>query len=289
MWLRSFITGHCRVPSATRGIQDKTGIYSVPLDWSELLSQINLMQRDCSPFHEALEIRRNKTRKLKGPCRGLTTGLLHVSKAIYELAAPIFYSENIWSFPCSTSAWIQLESFLATIGPTNVAYLRSIQIHAPLWYRGIHEDYIEGAVLDLTSPATRMGVVKPVARDRLLSAIQYCVHALLKAGHLRNFSLNLEHGMVTDRWTGRYRNDKQLMNSVDAEEHFSRKQEGIRLLRNFADAMKIQPLLSVHRPSVHTNIAKYDVSEFRGRLAGVIKEAERYGWKVDQHLKGRRS
>lgn len=262
----------------------------MPLDWSELLTQINLMQKDCSPFHEALEIRGNKTRKLKGPCRGLTTGLLHVSKAIHELAAPIFYSENTWSFPCSTSSWIQLESFLGTIGPTNVAELRNINIHAPLWYRGIHEDYIEGAVLDLTSPATRMGVVKPVSRDRLLSAIQSCVHDLVKAGHLENVSINLEHGMVTDRWTGRYHNDKQLMNSVDAEEHFNRKQEGIRLLRNlssFADARKAQPILSVHHPSTHTKIAQYHVYDFRGRLAGIIKEAEKYGWNVDQHLKGR--
>lgn len=34
------------------------------------------MQKDCSMFTDALEVRGNKARKLKSPSRGLTTSLL---------------------------------------------------------------------------------------------------------------------------------------------------------------------------------------------------------------------
>lgn len=153
---------------------------------------------------------------------------------MHARAAPIFYGQNTFHFSWATSAWMQLESFLATIGPANVGHLRYIRIHAPLWHRGIQEDFVEGAILDLTSPASRLGVVKPAARDRLLSAIKSSVQALLEAGQLEVLSLDLEHGMVTDRWTGRYSNDRQLIAISDAEEHVIRKQQGIELreLRN---------------------------------------------------------
>lgn len=208
---------------------------------------------------------------------------------MHARAAPVFYGRNVFSFPWLTSAWMQLESFLATIGPANVGHLRKIQVHAPLWHREIQNDFVEGAILDLTSPASRLGVVKPAARDRLLSAVRSSVQALLKAGKLEMLSLDLEHGMVTDRWTGRYSNDRHLIAASDAEESVVRKQHGIELLKKLSDckSLKTKPLLTLHHPT--GQIAKYDLSEFRSRLAGVIREAEKYGWKVDQHLKvGRR-
>lgn len=213
-----------------------------------------------------------------------------VSKQMHEQAAPIFYGLNSFHFPWATSAWMQLESFLATIGPANVTRLRSIRIHAPLWHRGTQEDFVEGALLDLTSPASRLGVVKPTARDRLLSAIRSSVQTLSKAGKLEHFSLDLEHGMVTDRWTGRYNNDRQLIAITDAEEHVVRKQQGVELLRKLSecDSLLTKPQLTLHHPSPAAKIAKYDLSEFRSRLSGVIREAEKYGWQVEQHLKGRR-
>lgn len=214
--------------------------------------------------------------------------MTRVSKGLHARAAPVFYSQNVFHFPRATSAWMQLESFLATIGPVNVSHLRRLQIHTPLWHREIQNDFVEGAILDLTSPASRLGVVKPAARDRLLSAVRSSVQALLKAGKLERLSLDLEHGMRTDRWTGRYSNDRHLIAASDAEESVVRKQQGIELLKRLSEckSLRAKPLLTLHHPS--PSIAKYDLSEFRSRLAGVIREAEKYGWKVDQHLKGGR-
>lgn len=45
------------------------------------------MQKDCSMFTNALELRGNKTRKLKSPCRGLTTATLRqvsLNKLIFD-------------------------------------------------------------------------------------------------------------------------------------------------------------------------------------------------------------
>lgn len=206
---------------------------------------------------------------------------------MHARAAPVFYGKNVFSFTWATSAWMQLESFLATIGPVNVDHLRKLLIHAPLWHRGFQNDFVEGAILDLTSPASRLGVIKPAARDRLLSAVRSSVHALLKTGKLECLSLDLEHGMMTDRWTGRYSNDRHLIAASDAEESVVRRQQGIDLLRKLSEckSLKSKPLLTLHHPSPTGQIAKYDLSEFRARLAGVILEAEKYGWKVDQHLK----
>lgn len=186
---------------------------------------------------------------------------------MHSRATPIFNGQNCFHFPWATSASTQLESFLVTIGPVNVGHLRNISIHVPLWYRGIHEDFVEGAILDLTSPASRLGVVQPAATDRLLSAIRSSVQALLKAGMLQHLSLDLEHGMVTDRWTGRYSSDRQLIATPDAQEHVVRKRQGVELLGKLGEleSLRIEPQLSLHHPIL--SIAKYDLSEFRSRLA----------------------
>lgn len=191
---------------------------------------------------------------------------------------------------CSSiaNAFFVWVAFLATIGPTNVRRIRSISIHVPLWHRGIQEDYIEGAILDLTTPASRLGVVQLTGRDRLLSAVRSCVQALSKAGGLENLTLELEHGMNTDRWTGTYSNNRQLISTADAEEHVTRKQEGIELLRKACQILPQRPTLSLHHPSATTKIAPYHVSEFRARLPNVVQEAKKYGWQVDQQLKGSR-
>ncbi|KAK4630468.1 uncharacterized protein CLAFUR5_08098 [Fulvia fulva] len=287
-WLRPFVHGHCRIPVATETLPASGGSYTVPVEWTKLLEDVRLMKSDCSKFKDALEVRGNKTRKLRGPGRGLTTGLLRVSREVHRRAVTVFYCENTFAFPWPTAAWMQLESFLATVGPTNVRRIRSISIHVPLWHRGIHDDYVEGAILDLTTPASRLGVVQPSDRDRLLSAVRSCVHALTKGGRLESLSLELEHGINTDRWTGTYSNNRQLISAADAEEHVMRKQEGIELLRKACRVLPQRPTLALYHPSATNKIAQYHISEFRSRLASVVQEANKYGWQVDQQLKGSR-
>lgn len=241
------------------------------------------MQKDCVPFRPALEDRGNKTRKSKAPCRGLTTGVLTVSKAMHAQAASVFYGSNTFRFPWPTSAWMQLESFLATIGPVNVGMLRNITIHCPLWHRGTKEDFLEGAILDLTSPASRLGIVKPSSRDRLLSAIAGSVEALSMAGMLETLAIDLENGLTSERWAGSYSNNRRLIAMSEAEEHVSRKTEGVRLLKSLSGSLPLPPVLTIYHQK--SGIGKHDLSEFRSRLAGVIREANKYGWKVDQRLK----
>ncbi|EME44152.1 hypothetical protein DOTSEDRAFT_129369 [Dothistroma septosporum NZE10] len=286
-WLRPFINGHCRIPVAAETLSSANGAsFTLPVDWARLLKDVAVMKSDCSKFKSALELHGNKTRKLRGPGRGLTTGLLRVSREVHRRAVMVFYSENTFAFPWPTAAWMQLESFLATIGPTNVRRIRSISVHVPLWYRGIHEDYIEGAILDLTAPASRLGVVQLIGRDRLLSAVRSCVQALSKAERLENLSLKLEHGINTDRWSGTYSNNRQLVSAADAEEHVIRKQEGFELLRKACRILPQRPTLTLYHPSSTTKIAQYHISEFRSRLASVTQEANKYKWQVDQQLKG---
>ena len=176
-WLRSFVKGHARIPATTRNGEVGGSIYSFPKTWNILLADIDNMQKDMAQFKTALETRHAKTRSARSPARGLSVALLLVSRTIDATAARIFYSQNVFSFPSATSAWMQLESFLATVGPGNVAEIQHIRIHAPVWHRGIQEDFVEGAIIDLLSPASRMAVIKPPTRDRRLRDTEYLKHA----------------------------------------------------------------------------------------------------------------
>lgn len=277
------MNGHCRVPIVEKTIKDGgNSAYTVPMEWNQLVKDVNTMQKDCVPFKPALEDRGNKTRKRKAPCRGLTTGVLAVSRDMHAQAASVFYGNNTFSFPWPSSAWMQLESFLATIGPINVSKLRHITIHCPLWHRGIKEDFLEGAILDLTSPASRLGVVKPPSRDRLLSAIAGSIEALSKPGKLDIFAVELEHGLITERWAGNYSNARRLIAMSEANEHITRKNQGVQILKSLSESLPHPPVLNVYHPT--PGVGKHDLSEFRSRLASVIREALKYGWKVDQRL-----
>jgi hypothetical protein len=128
---------------------------------TQLIDGVSQMQEDMSSFTQALEQRAAKTSKIKAPCRHLTASLLRVSRFMHAQAAKVFYGGNTFYFPWSTTSWMQLESFLATIGPQNVALLRNLRVHAPLWYLGLQADFLEGSILDLTSPASRLAVNMP--------------------------------------------------------------------------------------------------------------------------------
>lgn len=125
-WLRPFVNGHARIPSVNQSVEQEGIRYSIPISWDRLLADIDLMRSDMVQFAEALETRGTKTRYSRSPCRGLTTGILQVSRSFHKLAAPIFYGQNHFKFPCATSAWMQLDSFLATIGQSNTANIQRL-------------------------------------------------------------------------------------------------------------------------------------------------------------------
>ena len=159
-----------------------------------------------------------------------------------------------------------------------------IGIHCPLWHRGVQEDFVEGAVVDLLSPASRMAVIKPPPHDRLLSAIRHACHTLLDA-NLVNLSLDLENGLAADYWSSRYTNDKRMISIAEAEEFFERKIKGIELLRQVSEVLattQTRPVLGLFTPS---RSSPPDKKEFRRRLPGLKIEAEKYGWTVHPTLK----
>jgi len=126
-WLRSFVNAHARIPEVAHKLNGNALTYDIPIPLDELVSSIGLMQQDMAGFREALEVRGVKTKSTRSPCRGLSMGLLQVSTGVKKIAAEVFYGQNTFQFPCSTSAWMQLESFLDTIGPGNVAHIKHLR------------------------------------------------------------------------------------------------------------------------------------------------------------------
>ena len=285
-WLRSFVKGHARIPNVKQKIEHKGSAYVLPHAWNKLLTDIQSMQEDMVQFRGALETRDLKTRATRSPCRGLSTALFRVSRSVNESAVRVFYGQNTFQFPCATSAWVQLESFLATVGLENTKNIKRIRIHAPLWHRGPQEDFVEGAIVDLLSPASRLALIQPPAHDRLLSAIQHSAHALTNADSLISLSLDLENGMIADYWSGRYVNEKRLINMSEAEEYVERKTKGIAALKALSDQLVSKhnhsPFMTLHHAS---STITPDLKEFRQRLASLDMEAEKYGWRIDPHLK----
>lgn len=273
-WLRSFIRGHAREPNVMQKVETNGSTYSFPIGWNQLLTDVDHMKEDMSQFKKALELREAKTRATRAPCRGLSTALLKVSRKLHKIAAKVFYGKNAFKFPCASSAWIQLDSFLITIGSHNAKEIRHLQIHAPMWHRFIQEDFVEGAMIDCLSPATRLAVMRPSARDRVLAAIENATRLL--STNLKTLVVELANPAEADKWTGRYVNDKRMIAVSDAEEHAGRKATGIELLKTLSARFpeKAKPTLTV-----------YDVSKaiggkkgFQKQLHSIKTEAAKYGW-----------
>lgn len=65
-------------------------------------------------------------------------------------------------------------------------------------------------------------------------------------------------------------------------EHVEREQRGIELLGHLSAMLKVQPIVSVF--SASTQVRPPEVKEFRRKLVPLIREAQKYGWVVNQHL-----
>ncbi|TKA23084.1 hypothetical protein B0A50_07401 [Salinomyces thailandicus] len=285
-WLRPFINGHARLPTATTILPGPDNInYTLPIPFDYLVHQVGQMQTDFHPFIPALEAKAAKSRHHRSPCKGLTTALLRTSnKRLHAQAAKIFYSTNTFRFPWPTTAWLQLAAFLSTIGPTNLAHLSSLRLAVPQWHRGVQADFLEGAVLDLTSPASRLAVLKPPAHDRLLSAIKFCTAVLqARSPLLSTLTLDLEYGRAMDTWTERYQTTRSLITLSDAEEHVTRKARGIEVLRRFSESLAVRPVVRVSTPA--GKMSPQAREDFAESLERVGREAAKYGWVVDRELR----
>ena len=136
-------------------------------------------------------------------------------------------------------------------------------------------------MIDSLSPATRMGVIKPPARDRLVSTIQNAVHLLSPS--LRTLVLELQNGVEADCWSGRYVDDKRMITASEAEENVYRKTRGVALLKGLSEGLTesiIRPILRVRRLPKSSKGAK----EFQKQIPSMMTEAKKYGWQVDTVL-----
>ena len=160
---------------------------------------------------------------------------------------------------------------------------RPIGIYAPLWYRGLQEDYLEGAILDLLSPASRMAVIKPPAHDRLLSAIRNITRNLSQA-NLSTLSFELEDGLTADYWSERVMEERSLITRAEAGEFVERKRRGAALLKELSDKLSAEnkaPLLVLFKCQKSERL---NLPEFKRRLPKLVAEAAKYGWSVDDYL-----
>ncbi|KAI7326037.1 hypothetical protein KC326_g487 [Hortaea werneckii] len=281
-WLRPFINGHARIPAHAMIVRHEKSEYQIPVPFDRLVQGVASMQGDMKPYTAALENKVTKTHASRAPARDLAIPLLRVSKRLHDEAARVLYAHNTFSFPRSTTAWMLLESFLATIGKTNIAHLHEINIHVPMWHLGVQADFVEGAILNLVLPAVKMTVRSPPAHDRLLSAIKYVTEALGHAHDLQHLVFGLDYGRETDIWTERYHNTRSLISVSDAEEFAIRRKKGTELLHQLSETIPSSPKLRVFATSeMMTRQAK---ETFKKKLPRIQREAAKYGWVVEEEL-----
>lgn len=281
-WLRPFINGHARIPAPAITVRHEKSEYYISVPFDRLVQDVTLLQGDMKPYAAALENKITKTHTVRAPVRGFAIPLLRVSKRLHEEAARVLYMHNTFSFPRSTSAWMVLESFLATIGKTNIAHLHQIDIHVPMWHLGVQADFVEGAILNLVLPAVKMTVRKPPAHDRLLSAIKSVTETLSHAQNLQDLVLGLAYGRETDIWTERYHTTRALISVSDAEEFATRRKEGTELLHQLSDTIPARPKLRVFLTSANTT--RQAKEGFKKELPRIQREAAKYGWVVEENL-----
>lgn len=281
-WLRPFINGHARIPAHAMTVRHEKSEYQIPVPFDRLVQDVALMQGDMEPYTAALESKVTKTHASRAPVRGLAIPILRVSKRLHEEAARVLYGHNTFSFTRSTTAWMLLESFLATIGETNIAHLQKIKIHVPMWHLGVQADFVEGAILNLVLPTVKMTVKSPPAHDRLLSAIKYVQGALSHAHDLHYLVLHLEYGRETDIWTERYHNPLSLISVSDAEEFATRRKKGTELLHQLSGTIPLRPKLRVFTTS--SNTTRQVKESFKEDLPRIQREADKYGWAVEENL-----
>ena len=100
--------------------------------------------------------------------------------------------------------------------------------------------------------------------------------------------LDISHNADLDAFIGRVaQGGHKLIALASPKEHVEREQRGIEYLSHLNGALGIQPVVSVY--SVSPQVRPPEVKEFRRKLVPLIREAERYGWVVNQHLEMQRS
>lgn len=287
-WLiRNFIQSYTAIPASYDQVTLDNARYTIPRSMSRVKTDIQSMRARLGQDSNLQALLRHAhiySRRLVPD--GVNMALFHVSRDVHDRAARVFYGGNKFYFPSPEAGFMTLEAFLITIGTVNASYLGSLRVHAPLWHAGIGSDAIEGAMLDILSPATRFAVLKPPAEDRLLSAIETSTGILANAGNLKSLQLDLRYPEPARQFISQSaQTNLGLVRQEDAAAFVDRRRRGIEVLKQFSARLTTTPssrpvirILSL-RP-VNPPVAR----EFRFILASIIREAEKYGWGVDQIL-----
>ena len=134
-----------------------------------------------------------------------------------------------------------------------------------MWHRSVQEDFLEGALIDTLSPASRLAVIKPPPHDRLLSAVRHVVQVLSQSTKLTKLVFNLENGLGADYWCDRMTRDRKLISVADADEFVNRKREGIALLKQVSDLLATRGERPLFRIVQYSKDALHDKEEFQRR------------------------
>lgn len=289
-WLiDSFVSHHTTVPATNRTVTIEDREHTILLSEASLRTSVDRLQEDMSAAYHQLLRHAAAQRPLRSPTRGLATATLHLCHSLHQRAARIFYSQNTFRFPSASSAWLTLEAFLITIGKANSAHLHHLCVHAPLWHTGIQHDAVQGAVLDALTEATRLAFWDEPPTDRLLFAITTFVEYIKESGALQSLEIILNYPDAARCWVGNLNSLRPMLISLaDAQGHVERRAKGTIMLRQASELLgsSRRPVIKVHcKGQLTRNTAT--IFE-RVYLTAVRKEAEEYGWCVDQALHAHR-
>ena len=277
-WLMTFVNGVAGAPSVMQlNSRQPSTLKSAPVlrsDLKRINASLKAIPDDKWPRDTA-----------KSQTGVLTRSLLTVSKAFHERASRIFYGSNTFNFTHPKTCWMHLEAFLATIGSKNASHIRHICLRAPIWHTGVRRDAIIGALFDGMAPVTRLAAFKVPADDRLLSAIKTCANALGESGNLESLQVDVVYKDNALHFINRSQDSRYPIHADELAHHDQRRDVGCQTLSRWSSesfAPNNKPKLVAHSMNPVTPL---EVSRFRKILAPMIREAEKYGWTVDQHLK----
>jgi hypothetical protein len=277
-WLMPFVSGVAGAPSVLQLDPEQSSTLKPASVLRSDLKRINASLKAIPGDEWPHDIAKSQTGVL-------TRSLLTVSKSFHERAARIVYGSNIFTFTHQKTCWMHLGSFLATIGSKNASHIHHICIRAPIWYPGVRRDAIIGALFDAMGPVTRLAAFRVPAEDRLLSAISTCARELGKSGNLESLQLDVVYKDNAPHFINRSQDGRYPILSDEAAHHDRRRDVGCQILsrwssESFGSANK--PTLVAHAINPVTPL---EASRFRKLIAPMIREADKYGWTVDQRLR----
>lgn len=115
-------------------------------------------------------------------------------------------------------------------------YLRSLEVHVPLWRDGINLDNLQVAWIEASHKHTRLAVIKIPPRDRFLGAFRTSCLVLGKLGCLQQLSLILPAASV-HKWMTDNAEATEDMPKDKRDRYLKRKGEEVQVFERLSAAL----------------------------------------------------